>query len=304
MQSTRLRHRLSLVLTPEENLRSEAIEVHEEGGGFCLRPLKSSLQISPSVDAPGVHVGKAYLDEDGKLVEEALDFSQKNCMSLRDLQNMGGADLRVDESLRLLLLEAMVQYPAQSRNPLYNGTAYPDDYCKFFLPGLHRVRPKGALRVYNKIGQAYGFTVDNSYIMDIETGRNFFLSAVLYTNANGILNDDKYEYDVAYRVFADLAEVLARAIWRTTFSENAVRPHSWLPSASPSSKSFLQNDTFVEKEEVLDLAWHQCGDTRVDVVDKDLPDSISEEILVRVTSKVQIVAKLEVGDTITSRATP
>jgi len=36
---------------------------------------------------------------------------------------------------------------------------------QFFLPGLSRIRPKGALRIYNKIGRAYGFTVDNSYVL-------------------------------------------------------------------------------------------------------------------------------------------
>jgi hypothetical protein len=68
----------------------------------------------------------------------------------------------MDEGLRMLLMEAMSQYPAQSSNPLYHQSDYPDDYCKFFLPGLSRVRAKGALRIYNKIGRAYGFTIDNS----------------------------------------------------------------------------------------------------------------------------------------------
>jgi hypothetical protein len=35
---------------------------------------------------------------------------------------------------------------------------------QFFLPGLSRVRPKGALRIYNKVGRAYGFTVENSWV--------------------------------------------------------------------------------------------------------------------------------------------
>ena len=52
------------------------------------------------------------------------------------------------------------------------------------------------------------------YIVDIETGRDFYLSTVLYTNANGVLNDDRYEYDTAYRVTADVAEVVARALWQ------------------------------------------------------------------------------------------
>lgn len=50
-------------------------------------------------------------------------------------------------------------------------------------------------------------------IQDVETGKEFFLSMVLYTNANGVLNDDKYEYDLAYAVAADVAEAVAKALW-------------------------------------------------------------------------------------------
>lgn len=42
------------------------------------------------------------------------------------------------------------------------------------------------------------------------SGRAFFLSAALYTNANGIIDDDIYEYDLADVYLADLGEVLAR----------------------------------------------------------------------------------------------
>lgn len=49
------------------------------------------------------------------------------------------------------------------------------------------------------------------YIVHAPSGRSFFLSAVIYTNANGIFNDDIYEYGLAYGYLADLAEVLARS---------------------------------------------------------------------------------------------
>lgn len=53
-----------------------------------------------------------------------------------------------------------------------------------------------------------------SYVLDIETGQSFFLTAVIYTNENGIVNDDVYEYeDVADKVMADLGEVVADALW-------------------------------------------------------------------------------------------
>lgn len=58
----------------------------------------------------------------------------------------------------------------------------------------------------------------------METGRNFFLTAVIYTNANGVLNDDRYEYTFADSVMADLAEVLARALWQIPHASAACYP--------------------------------------------------------------------------------
>ena len=41
----------------------------------------------------------------------------------------------------------------------------------------------------------------------VSSGRAFFLTAVVYTNANGILNDDAYEYDeIAHPFLEALAE--------------------------------------------------------------------------------------------------
>lgn len=57
--------------------------------------------------------------------------------------------------------------------------------AQFFLPGITRVWDKRAVRVYNKLGRAYGFSVDNAYVLNMETGQAFFLTAAVYTNDNG-----------------------------------------------------------------------------------------------------------------------
>ncbi len=51
------------------------------------------------------------------------------------------------------------------------------------------------IRVYNKLGQAYGTLTDISYIKSYEEDVEFFLSATIYVNENEIMNDDIYEYD-------------------------------------------------------------------------------------------------------------
>lgn len=51
------------------------------------------------------------------------------------------------------------------------------------------------------------------------------MTAVMYTNANGVLNDDRYEYEFADSTLADVAEVLGRALWQI--------PDSSITSSSP-----------------------------------------------------------------------
>jgi hypothetical protein len=229
----RLVHRLDEFRTPLENRTTPRIDfvgetiLHSE-------PQRVSAALSPPPEMHGLRIGKAYLRGEQR-VEEPMDFSGKNRVSLADLQrglckivqwnaDCGGAggqgrDERVagfalTDVARDLILEAMSAYPRESSNPVYDPKEYPDDWGKYLLPGLERVVPRDRFRIYNKIGQAYGFTTDNAWIVDRQTGRGFFLAATIYTNADGVLNDDQYEYKtVALPFFADLGEAAARWFW-------------------------------------------------------------------------------------------
>jgi hypothetical protein len=45
--------------------------------------------------------------------------------------------------------------------------------------------------------------------MDAERGVEFLLSAVIYVNADGILNDDRYEYDaIGFPFMRDLGQAV------------------------------------------------------------------------------------------------
>jgi len=69
-----------------------------------------------------------------------------------------------------------------------------DGYCKFFMYGSVKEEIPDYIRIFNKVGLAYGFLTDNAYIIDTKNGLEFFLSAVIYVNENQILNDDVYEF--------------------------------------------------------------------------------------------------------------
>ncbi|WP_210518569.1 serine hydrolase [Hymenobacter terricola] len=150
-------------------------------------------------------IGRAYV-KGTEVVNKPMDFGQRNTFSLPDLQRLLRAVLFPEtvppaERLRLqpddyaLLRAALSQPPGESIHPRYDRAHFPDTYAKFLLGGGGLAPLPPGVRAFNKIGQAYGFLIDNAYVEDRANGVEFLLSAVLYVNADGVLNDDKYEYD-------------------------------------------------------------------------------------------------------------
>ena len=159
----------------------------------------------PQLHLRGEHIGRAYI-KGAQRVAGPLDFTLKNAFSLPDLQRLlrlilfpesmpPARRLRLLPADYALLREALSQLPRQSPHPRYDVGHYPDTYAKFLLGGGGLAPLPPGVRVFNKIGQAYGFLIDNAYVQDEAHGVEFLLSAVLYVNADGVLNDDKYEYD-------------------------------------------------------------------------------------------------------------
>lgn len=224
LERVRIVHRLSEPRTTDQNRRTPRIDLLATGSTHEI-PERMAGPPAPVPTIPGLRVGRAYLTGDGELVREPMDFSTKNFAPLVDLQrglcmvvrpdvDCGGAGFRLSESERALLMGAMSRYPRESENPVYDPIEHPDHGVKFVLPGLRRVVPQERVRVFNKSGQAYGFTTENAWVVDQESGRSFFLAATLYTNEDGILNDDRYEYEtVAEPFLADLGEAVARQLW-------------------------------------------------------------------------------------------
>jgi hypothetical protein len=103
----------------------------------------------------------------------------------------------------------MSEYPSESHYPGYDTTEYFDSYCKFFLYKSTKQKPPPHIRIFNKPGWSYGFLTDAEYIVDFENNIEFMLSAVIYVNRDGILNDDKYEYrETGYPFFKEVGEII------------------------------------------------------------------------------------------------
>jgi len=228
LRSVVINHRLSEPRTIPNMRASASITLRVPGGDPIVIPARNSSLILTN-SGKGLRVGVAYLKGDQR-VGAPMDFSGRNGISLVDLQDLlvkvarpdidtGTPPLRLSASHRGQLLQAMTEYPRESTNPVYPAKAYADDSSKFLLPGIRRVFPSTVrserVESTGKPGRAYGFSIENSYVRNPVNGRAVFVTAVLYTNTDGILNDDKYEYEtVADPFFADLGELIARR-WLT-----------------------------------------------------------------------------------------
>ena len=87
-------------------------------------------------------------------------------------------------------------YPAESGIEAYSNTDdYPQGHVKFLMYGGDANVIPPNIRIFNKVGDAYGFLTDAAYIVDFKNNIEFMLSATIYTNENQTFNDDNYEYE-------------------------------------------------------------------------------------------------------------
>lgn len=224
LTSTVVNHRLSESRLIPDPRASAAVTLRPSAGEAITVPARISALVLTN-RATRLKVGEAYMKGDQR-VPEPMDFSSRNGISLRHLQDLliqvvapeidlGAPRLDLQEPHRRFLVEALTQPASESSNPVYRAAEYPTDGYKTLLPGVRRVlpeqRPGYRVECASKIGQAYGFTIENACLRNPVNGRTVFVCAVIYTNADGVLNDDQYEYaQVALPFMADLGEWVAR----------------------------------------------------------------------------------------------
>ncbi len=174
------------------------------------------------LDLKNMRKGKGYFsDALDTIIMEPFDFSEKNFISLADLEkslmrailpNQFPADQRYnmsDEQYRWLY-NAMAKKP-RDFDYLTGHDEYYDSYVKFFVNGDNKNPIPEHIKIYNKVGWAYGTVTDCSYIIDTQTGAEFFLTATINVNENGIYNDGNYAYDsIAMPFFSSLGALVLK----------------------------------------------------------------------------------------------
>ena len=171
--------------------------------------------------------GQGFLQDDGTLVPGPHDFSRANFIALTDSLQMLKAIVdpasvpknqrwAIPEPMREQVLKIMALMPRQSADPIYSEAEYYDGYARFLMIGDSKAGKPESLHLIGKSGEAYGFLTDVSFITQTGSDLQLLLAANIYVNADGIFNDDKYEYE---RIGYPFLAALGRAVWQALSSD-------------------------------------------------------------------------------------
>jgi len=230
-----IRNRLELGRTAKENRSTQAIDFYNEQGKIIYhQPAAFNKDSLPYYNA---FIGDGYINNQDSLIKGPLNFSEKNRIYLSDLTHILKSVLFFDQTPpsqrfnlttedRKFLLHYMHTLPTESQYPTYDTANYWPGYCKFLYTGSEKGPFPSNIKIFNKVGDAYGFLLDIAYVMDPEKKIEFMLSAVIYCNSDGIINDSMYDYDsVGYPFYKNLGQLI--------YNYELQRKKAFLPNFTP-----------------------------------------------------------------------
>jgi hypothetical protein len=188
--------------TEDQNRHTNSIQFMDEKGLPILKLAPQYNKDSFQFGAP-ILIGDAHWNSKDEVVNAPFDFTRHNNISLVDMQKMLQSVIfptsvpkqnrfNMTEADRLFLLQYLSQYPSETNYPKYDSAHFYDSYVKFFFQDSTHTMPKH-IRVFNKVGWAYGFLTDVSYVLDTKNNIDYMLSATVYVNSDGVVNDSKYD---------------------------------------------------------------------------------------------------------------
>ncbi len=151
-----------------------------------------------------VWVGDNHWTNDDVLMPGPMNFRGQNNISILDLQQilqsiMFPSSVPKKQRFNLtkddyaFLHKFLSQYPSETDYPKYDTDEFYDSYVKFYFQDSSKKMPEN-IRVFNKVGWSYGFLTDVSYVADFKNNIEYMLTATVYANSDGVINDGKYDY--------------------------------------------------------------------------------------------------------------
>lgn len=222
LTSVRLHHRMNA--PADKSISTQRVTLLPPGKkAIVMNKRKSDLELAPT-PAKHLDIGKGW-NAGRKIVDEPMSFASKNYASLRELQRIllsivrpehaRALKLDLDDDQRAVLIKALTARLASKKHAAEHNP---------LSPGVLEVFEHDEVRYLGKSGRAYGFHLENAYIEHRKSKRAFLVTATVYVNPNGILNDDDYGYDDTSKpLLAALGKVLTASLLKASDSDSRTR---------------------------------------------------------------------------------
>lgn len=207
-----------VTMTEDQNRHTNPVRFKKNGDLLYIQP---PAYFTRNFDfSKKIFVGNAHYNREDSLINSPMDFTTHNNFPLEYLQQIMQSVIfpeAAPRSKRFKLTPAdysflhqyMSELPSESSYPSYDSSEYFDSYTKFFFFKANRGKIPPYIRSFNKTGWSYGFLTDVCYIVDFKNNVEFMLSGTIYTNKDGILNDDRYEYEqTGYPWFKEMGNII------------------------------------------------------------------------------------------------
>jgi hypothetical protein len=220
-EGVRFTHRLQTSIPLLENQYTNPVQFINQQGEVIWQQKEQFNKKQITASTP-ILLGKGVMNDSGRIIPHPVNFSFKNAYPLQAQHDflkrlMFPASFTKSEQFKLkaedytFLYRHMSQYPTESKYPSYQSdSTIGPAYCKFlYYGGDKNAKINPDVRIFNKVGDAYGFLLDNAYFVDFKQGVEFMLTATIYCNEDEIFNDDKYDYEtVGFPFYKHLGEVI------------------------------------------------------------------------------------------------
>jgi hypothetical protein len=224
------------------NRHTNPIAFHNATGDtLYVQPAQTNPQ-TPSPPLGPVFAGQAYKLGD-RVIHRPYDFTTANNLPLLDITILLQSTLFPESipstqhpdltaSDYAFLRQYLHLTPHASSFNTYTSSKYFDAYKKYLYYGRRpTIKLQPGLRIFNIVGMSHGYLADVAYFADSLHQSEFMLSAVLYVNQDGIINDGAYEYD-------SIGEPFLARLGQLFYQYETKRGRQYLPNLT----DFFQRD--------------------------------------------------------------
>ena len=178
------------------------------------------LKVKKNISSHDLQIKLSVINNNkGVLISKPMDFSRRNYLPINELNHLIKLVFfpeKFKNKNKLKLEKNQIEFLKKSMSILpkdagYDREKYFDSYVKFFVYGDKKEINSDKIKIFNKVGIAYGYLTEGAYIKTDNT--SIILSATIKVNDNHIYNDDVYEYgSIGIPFFAELGREIIRIV--------------------------------------------------------------------------------------------